>query len=250
MEETVFESLVSEIKGMEPSWDRTDKIDYLINAMNEKPGILKRALKAWPFLESRNIYSGELCHPEDSEDYLEYNSWTFWDRSGWEKIWKRFIIEVGIHYEEMAPEAKKNFAIFDTKEKYGTLRVSLSGYDEKLFELESMLEELSSVTCMHCGKQPRDSRGTSVIWATTGWITTLCKDCLRKDYFAGSSKNSKERHEKEKKRFKEYAKERKSTVPYFASQSWRKNNKKFIFRKPAYGWVETYKVEEVWDDGE
>ena len=252
-DETLFECLVIQIKNMKPSWERVEQIDYLIHILDTR-NFLGRAMQAWPWLGFKDPFSGSLCYSEASEEYIKYNYWTYWDGHGWEHIWKRFLIEVAIHYESMTPEAQKKVGILDTKEKYGMLRVDLAGFDEKLFELESMLEQLSSVTCCHCGKQPKDSKGNSLIWLTKGYILPYCKECLREDYFSIGRKCgvgvSKEQFKKAKNGFDKYAVERRTVVPYFASTSWHKGNKKYIFRQPAYDWMETYKVEQEWSDGD
>ena len=159
-EETLFESLIIQIQSMEPSWERTEQLEYLIHVLDTRPGLLKRALKRWPFL----VCEGSI---ETDKDYLSYNYWTAWDGHGWEAIWKRFLVEVGLHYDRLPVETKEHFYIFDTKEKYGTLRVSLTGYDDEFFELESILDQLSSITCACCGKQQHDSKGRSLIWITS-----------------------------------------------------------------------------------
>ena len=250
-DETLFECLVIQIKNMKPSWERVEQIDYLIHILDTR-NFLGRAMQAWPFLGFRNAFSGSFCYPEASEEYIKHNYWTYWNGHGWEHIWKRFLIEAGLHYDEMTPKAKEHFAIFDTKEKYGTLRISLSGYDDKLFELESIAEELSSVTCMRCGKQPYDSKGNNLIWVTTGWVMTLCKDCLRNDYYGIGTgrykKKPKDEYKKSKIRFRDYARERRTVVPFFRVHSWGQGKEKMTFRRPAYDWLETYKVEQVWTD--
>ena len=250
-EETLFESLVIQIKNMKPSWERVEQIDYLIHILDTR-NFLERAMRAWPFLGFRNAFSGSLCYSEASEEYIKYNYWTYWNGQGWEHIWKRFLIEVAIHYESMAPKAQKKVEILDTKEKYGMLRVDLAGFDEKLFELESMLEQLSSITCIHCGKQPRDSKGQSLIWLTKGYILPYCKECLRADYFSighvYGAGVSKEQFKKAKKGFNSYAAKCRTVVPYFMSKSVHNNCKTYIFRQPAYNWLETYKKEEEWSD--
>ena len=242
-EETLFESLIIQIQSMEPSWERTEQLEYLIHVLNTRPGLLKRALKRWPFL----VCEGSI---ETDEDYLSSNYWIAWDGHGWEAIWKRFLVEVGLHYDRLSVEAKEHFSIFDTKEKYGTLRVSLNGYDDKFFELESILDQMSSVTCARCGKQQHDSKGRSLIWITSGWITPYCKSCLRKIYFNKYYRKivPKNQYKKQKQKFKDYAKKCRTVVPYFISKSVHNNCKTYIFRQPAYNWLETYKKEKEWSD--
>ena len=35
--ETLFESLITQIQSMKPSWERTEQIEYLIRVLNTKP---------------------------------------------------------------------------------------------------------------------------------------------------------------------------------------------------------------------
>lgn len=228
---------------MKPSWEKIKQIEYLIHTLDTKPGLLKRMLKRWLFLAYNGI-------AEIDDNYLSLNYWTVWNGHGWEFIWKRFIIEVGLCYDRLPVKMKECFSIFDTKEKYGTLRVSLSGYNDKLFELESILDQLSSITCARCGKQPHDSKGRNLIWITSGWITPYCKDCLYKDYFGRGYKKtvSKDQYKKQKQAFNRYAKKCRVVVPYFISVSIQNNCKTYIFRQSAYNWLETYKKETEWSD--
>jgi len=140
----------------------------------------KEILAKWPFLEHRNLYSGEGYKGE--ERYYS-TDWNDWDGTGWEKIWKLFITKLGAIWEKLPDDDyKKKFQILDTKEKYGTLRVSLSGYTEKMMDLEWALEHESRYICINCGKQPKDSKGHRFIWTSHGWIMPFCKECARKDY--------------------------------------------------------------------
>lgn len=161
---------------------------------------MKKLLEKYPFLIHRNIFSREACYQTEEEN-LEHNWYTEWNGYGWEKIWKEFMQELFKEYDKLPDESKKEFSIYDTKEKYSTLRVYLSSYTEGMREAESTLRFLSSVTCLHCGKQPRDSKGNHIIWKTKGWITNLCKDCFKKEVLKDKSIKRLSKEE-----FKEYVK--------------------------------------------
>lgn len=81
---------------------------------------------------------------------------------------------------------------------------------------------------------------------------TLCKDCLRDDYYGIGTgrykKKPKDEYKKSKIRFRDYARERRTVVPFFRVHSWGQGKEKMIFRRPAYDWLETYRVEQVWTD--
>lgn len=178
---------------------------------------LKKLLEKYPFLIHRNVFSGEACYQTEEEN-LKYNWYNEWNDYGWEKIWKRFMQELFKEYDKLPDEAKGKFAIWDSKEKYGTLRVSLSGYTEGMREAETILHFMSSVTCQNCGKQPRDSKGNHLIWTTKGWITNLCKDCLKEEELSTSFKPLSKRDQKE---FKEYVKScRNKPQKYFNTTRW------------------------------
>lgn len=178
---------------------------------------LKKLLEKYPFLIHRNVFSGEAYYQTEEEN-LKYNWYNEWNDYGWEKIWKRFMQELFKEYDKLPDEAKEKFAIWDSKEKYGTLRVSLSGYTEGMQEAETILHFMSSVTCQNCGKQPRDSKGNHLIWTTKGWITNLCKDCLKKEELSTSFKPLSKKDQKE---FKEYVKScRNKPQKYFNTTRW------------------------------
>lgn len=179
---------------------------------------LKKLLEKYPFLIHRNVFSGEACYQTEEEN-LKYNWYNEWNGYGWEKIWKRFMQEIFKEYDKLPDEAKEKFAIWDSKEKYGTLRVSLSGYTEGMQEAETILHFMSSVTCQNCGKQPRDSKSNHLIWTTKGWITNLCKDCLKEEELRGTSFKSLSK--KDQAEFREYIKScRNKPQKYFNTTSW------------------------------
>ena len=55
------------------------------------------------------------------------------------------------------------------KEKYGTLRCYLSGYNDEVHQLVNEAELKSEVTCEECGKPG--------VCRNEHWIRTLCDDC-------------------------------------------------------------------------
>ncbi len=63
--------------------------------------------------------------------------------------------------------------ITQIKEKWGELCVYLNRYPEGLDRMIQDAAEKSKRVCEHCGKPARR------IFSTTGWVHTLCPDCLR-----------------------------------------------------------------------
>ena len=194
---------------------------------------MKTLLEKYPFLVYRNIFSNKPLHDNPEED-LEINEYTSWNGTGWEKIWKRFLQEVFKEYDKLSDDDKKKFGIFDSKEKYGTMRVSLSNYTKEMYEAENILFMLSSVTCQYCGKQPRDSKGNHIIWRTSGWITNLCKDCFKKDYTGGKLAIPK----KEKAEYKKYEKRcKQKPKKYFTTTQFEDGKKTTSFYADCGDWL-------------
>ena len=59
------------------------------------------------------------------------------------------------------------------KQKYGTLRFYLSGYNDEVHQLVNEAERKSAVTCEECGKPG--------VCRNDGWITTTCDECYKGD---------------------------------------------------------------------
>ena len=70
---------------------------------------------------------------------------------------------------------EKEYYLMQIKEKYGGLRWYDNGFPQEGFEEYrnwiNKYEELSFKTCINCGK--------SAIGFTKGWITPLCKECMK-----------------------------------------------------------------------
>lgn len=137
-------------------------------------------LKKYPFLKHRKFWEQNPTDVYDNDkDNIEHNKYKIWDNTGWEDLWKnRYLSRLFKLYDTWDDETKSRFYITDIKEKYGNLRIytSFSTRDN----LESIAMDLSKYTCAECGKEPRTEDGKRVIWTTGGWITNLCRDCVRK----------------------------------------------------------------------
>lgn len=143
---------------------------------------IKEQLEKYPFLQPRNVFSDELTVEKDSEEYYAASWWSQWDSTGWEKIWKEYLKELCAHWETWDEEAREKFRLFDSKEKWGALRIDTSFGDDFTHKLEWKYEMLSEYTCIKCGKQPRDSKGNRMIWKSKGWIAPFCKECAKKQF--------------------------------------------------------------------
>ncbi len=242
-DETILEASLEKIKNSE-GWARADEIAYLIKVIDEHPGILRRAMKRYPYLELRNVFSDELCYPEDSEEYLRANHWTSWNDSGWEYIWKRLMIETMIVYDNMPDGAKESFRILDTKEKYGSLRISFSGYNEELNTLETEASLLSQITCLNCGKVSHDSKGNALIYTTRGWIVPYCRKCFDNDW----SRSQKNMTKKEKHELREHRALCREVYKQFRTEHWSRDDHHYTIWKYQYGWVYPVKTVPIIDD--
>lgn len=127
---------------------------------------------------------------EKSETANFIGSWyDAWDGTGWERIWKRFLELVNEEYEKMSAEEKSKLTILETKEKFGELRVCMSGYNDEIRRLIDEIEHISTYTCIDCGKQPVNEKGEHTICTfRKGWIVNLCEDCMLKRDKYGDSK--------------------------------------------------------------
>lgn len=146
-----------------------------------KTNEISSLLKKYPFLIIKG-YNGKSIFSK--KDLLSHNYYTYWDNTGWSNIWKDFLHSLFTIYDELSDHDKSLISIWETKEKYGYLRIDLTypssiSKSEEVEDLINQLELLSSVTCINCGKIPKNSKGQSIIWRTRGWIAPLCKECAR-----------------------------------------------------------------------
>ena len=136
-------------------------------------------LKKYPFLIITG-YNGKSIYPK--RDLPNHNYYTYWDNTGWKDIWKKFLYKIFEVYDKLSDQEKSLVMFYDIKEKWGKLRVDLA-YPSTHIEFNDIItqvELLSEVTCIKCGKIPKDSKGNSIIWNTKGYIVPLCKKCAKK----------------------------------------------------------------------
>lgn len=118
------------------------------------------------------------------DEVLEfYGNW-----HGWNDLllcWAEKVREVFI---TMPKSSQDNLYIVEMKEKYGSLRMSLTGiiqspYD-KINEYIYMLEHMSRFTCLYCGKITKSSNGKKIFsWSNGYYSPCICKKCAKKEYF-------------------------------------------------------------------
>lgn len=83
--------------------------------------------------------------------------------------WFKLIYDLSKKISEIAPECEA----VQVKEKYGTLRFYVNGYNDDVETLIDEYEKLSAKTCEICGDtKTAKQRGKA-------WISTLCNKCAR-----------------------------------------------------------------------
>lgn len=92
---------------------------------------------------------------------------------GWRKA---FGIQI---CKEIKAELKKikylrKYRIMQIKEKYGSLRWYDSGNNEEIQNIINKYEEISSRTCINCGKPAK--------YISRGWISPYCENCIDKNF--------------------------------------------------------------------
>jgi hypothetical protein len=196
-------------------------------------------LQKYPFLRKRfSDYRDDptLCFNTEKEDIR--NNWLkAWDGTGWEKLWKVYFMQKLFEaYNSWDDEKKQNFHIYDTKSKFGSLRISTS-FDLP-DDLEYILEWMSEFICEHCGKETIDEHGRQYIYHTRGWISNLCEDCLRGLYQSNVDFMEKDEVDKGIEGMKHYG-------DAFGYKRWIGNG--FITKKYKYNkdhtWLVNYRTE-------
>lgn len=72
----------------------------------------------------------------------------------------------------LKPEERKYFRFTQIKEKYGGLRAYFNGGSDEVYKIVDCAEEQSYKTCEKCGS-------TDNVKQTTGWIVSLCPNCMK-----------------------------------------------------------------------
>ena len=141
--------------------------------IKKEPSVIKEynkpLLAKYPWLAPYNVWTGK---PLEGYDY-EYTRADDIPR-GWRIAFGDQMIE---ELDQLLKKynIEKEYRITQIKEKYGSLRWYDDGFPQEGWEeYKAWLykyEDLSSRTCMNCGKP--------AIGFTKGWIMPLCKDCMK-----------------------------------------------------------------------
>lgn len=76
--------------------------------------------------------------------------------------------------KELDAKQIDNVEIVQVKEKFGTLRVYLNNYNDRIRGLVSFAEAMSGCICETCGLPGKPT--------TSGWIKTMCSKCESERY--------------------------------------------------------------------
>lgn len=129
----------------------------------------KKLIEKYPFLLPINVWTGKEV---EGYDY-SYNILEASIPKGWWKnfglLWCQDFLEV-CQKEKVDP---KKIYIMQAKEKYGQLRVYLSGYPQGWQDHEFAWEYISEHTCIGCGDFP-------VLMRDDGWVSPYCDKCFAK----------------------------------------------------------------------
>jgi hypothetical protein len=100
-----------------------------------------------------------------TESHKYENRWKIYYK--WQDIFKAVP-------KYVKPNNKLVVRVEQIKEKFGTLRLSLSGGDSYVYGVVALAESLSFSICEECGANQNVQQNTK------GWIKTLCGDCRKK----------------------------------------------------------------------
>ena len=129
----------------------------------------KELLQKYPWLTPYNIWTGELI-----EGYNYGYTWADDIPDGWRLAFGDQMIE---ELDQLLRKynLRDEYRIVQIKEKFGGLRWYDDGFPQEGHEEYTdwicKYEDLSFKTCINCGKP--------AIGFTKGWITPLCKECMK-----------------------------------------------------------------------
>ena len=129
----------------------------------------KNLLEKYPWLTPHNVWTGEIPKNFDYE-----RTWADNIPDGWRLAFGDQMIE---ELDQLLKRynIEKEYYLMQIKEKYGGLRWYDNGFPKEGYEEYKdwlyKYEELSFKTCINCGKP--------AIGYTKGWISPLCKECMK-----------------------------------------------------------------------
>ena len=94
-------------------------------------------------------------------------AWGFAVGDGWHDIVEQLLKDIKV----IVDRDGLNFKLDQVKEKFGILRIYVSGANEEIHKLINQAEAESSKVCESCGSTEFVGRNDG------GWIKTLCRKC-------------------------------------------------------------------------
>ena len=144
-----------------------------------KTELQQTLLKKFPqlFTTERKIYTDEDDIQElfNQDEIILPIQFGFECGDGWFMILDTLMntIESHLNPENSWPRKERiPFEIIQIKEKFGGLRFYYNGGDEEVRGMVNLAENMSYNICERCGS-------TKNVTQTTGWIYTLCEDCIK-----------------------------------------------------------------------
>lgn len=130
----------------------------------------------WPLVKLNNgLYKVEhWCNGEFKKrvGFQTWQSGEYEKRKG--KLIRKLIRKIPRVPYTGKYEEKYQIEATQVKEKFGGLRFYYSGGNEETSAMISFAEALSYKICEECG------RYDNTVGSTSGWITTICKECVEK----------------------------------------------------------------------
>lgn len=123
----------------------------------------KQLIDKYPYLQPRNLWTGEIADDYDYTYLVGEHSCP----TGWERLFFLYCKNIE---PLLAKQHCSKFMFSDVKEKYGTLRMYDFGAPEDVHALCTVYECYSKYICQKCG-----ARATV---QTTDWISSFCDKCI------------------------------------------------------------------------
>jgi len=161
--------------------DKIKKRITIVNIFHRAKNNIKRFFRAvynFPFLIRypffRHLKYTDINSVPKRSKTFSYSSYDGL-MTGWKKAFgKKMAKDIKKELSNTPKEFRKAFEIIYIKEKYGTCRIDMSGYTDKLINIAHKYDLLSECVCQCCGKTAE--------YVTHGWVGFYCKDCLYKNY--------------------------------------------------------------------
>ena len=133
----------------------------------------KELIERYPFLIPRSAFTGEIIHNFDFEN----PDCTLLDdmKDGWRKAFGEQMCEE-LRTALIKGNYLEQYRVVQIKEKFGALRWYDNGIplniSEEIYDIIRKYEDISSRTCVVCGKPAE--------YITTGWVCPFCGECINK----------------------------------------------------------------------